>query len=39
MPGKYWQRRIRWVTYACPRCGRPFLTEALRDVHYLSCGA
>ena len=30
---------VHSVTYSCPRCGRPFLTQQERDLHYLSCGA
>ncbi len=29
--------RIRCVTWGCPRCGRPFLTEQQMLLHYLSC--
>ena len=31
-------RRIRMITYSCPRCGRPFTTEAELGLHLLSCG-
>ena len=31
--------RIHCVTYSCPRCGRPFVSETEMKLHYLSCGA
>lgn len=27
------------VVYSCPRCGRPFVTEAQMAVHFLQCGS
>ena len=30
---------VRKMTWSCPRCGRPFVTEAQMIVHYMSCGA
>ena len=33
------KRIIRSVTWSCPRCGRPFLTEAERNLHWMSCGS
>ena len=32
-------KRVCGITYSCPRCGRPFLTEAQMAVHYLNCGS
>lgn len=30
--------RIHSITWSCPRCGKPFLTEQQMQIHYLSCG-
>ncbi len=27
------------MTWSCPRCRRPFLTEQQMLIHYLSCGS
>ena len=35
-------KQFGWVcsiTYSCPRCGRPFVSEFERNVHLMSCGA
>lgn len=35
-------KRFGWdcsITYSCPRCGRPFLTEFQLSIHMMSCGA
>lgn len=32
-------KRVRSITWSCPRCGRPFLTQTERDLHYLQCGS
>ena len=37
-PTKMLYKRVRFVTWSCPRCGRPFLTEIEMTIHYLSCG-
>lgn len=26
------------MTWSCPRCGQPFVTEALMVAHYFTCG-
>ncbi|MBR2753822.1 hypothetical protein IKF28_00880 [Candidatus Saccharibacteria bacterium] len=31
--------RVRGITYSCPRCGRPFLTQTELAIHMLECGA
>ncbi|MBR2725185.1 hypothetical protein IKE97_00860 [Candidatus Saccharibacteria bacterium] len=31
--------RVRGITYSCPRCGRPFLTQTELAIHVLTCGA
>ena len=30
---------IRGITWSCPKCGRPFLTEQAMVVHFLQCGS
>ena len=34
-----WMKRVRGITWSCPRCGRPFTTEIERNIHMLSCGS
>ena len=36
---KHIYRKIRCITWSCPRCGRPFTSEIERNIHMLSCGS